>query len=71
MGLLTRRGKISIYSPNHSDGKNNPQNKGTNRKKGYKQRKTYQGRLNLAEVLKSLESDLEIKATSTATETRE
>ena len=41
------------------------------KRKGYRQRKTYQGELKLTEVLKSLESDLEVEATVTTVEERE
>lgn len=61
--------KIRFLS-NHSHGKKILKSKETKRK-GYRQRKTYQGELNLAEVLKSLESDLEVEATATTIEERE
>jgi hypothetical protein len=61
--------KIRFLS-NHSHGKKILKSEETKRK-GYRQGKTYQGELNLAEVLKSLESDLEVEATATTIEERE
>jgi hypothetical protein len=61
--------KIRFLS-SHSHRKKILKSKETKRKE-YRQRKTYQGELNLAEVLKSLESDLEVESTATAVEERE
>jgi hypothetical protein len=60
--------KIRFLS-NHSHGKKNLKSKEIKRK-GYRQRKTYKGELNLVEVLKSLESDLEVEAAATIIEER-
>jgi hypothetical protein len=61
--------KIRFLS-NHSHGKKILKSKETKRR-GYRQRKTYQGELNLAEALKSLESDLEVEAAATIIEERD